>query len=134
GHVPGGRGSLVGEAAVVVQTRDPGHHAVQALVGWDPGGFWRAELPRRAELRFPPAAHAVRLDVGVGVEQVVRELSAALPQADALLGPRPAGNRSGLLIKSADRGATLTVLRPLRAAWSRDGLDVRVDVDPVDVL
>ena len=37
-----------------------------------------------------------------------------------------------LLIKADDRAATLTALRPLRETWSRQGVEVRLDVDPVD--
>jgi primosomal protein N' (replication factor Y) len=120
-------------ALVVVQTREPEHPAVQALVRWDPGGFWRTEAAVRAELRFPPAATAIRLDVaGTGVE-VAAELRRAVPVGDDVLGPLPGGERSTVLLRSGDRGATLAALAPLRREWSRAGLDVRVDVDPVDV-
>lgn len=129
----GGRGSLAPESAVVVQTREPGHHAVRALVQWDPGAFWREEARHRSELRFPPAAHAVRLDVRGDGRRVAVDLRSLLPGSDDVLGPRPLGERSGLLIKSADRSATLAALAPLRVAWSQEGLDVRVDVDPMGV-
>ncbi|MDP8960875.1 MAG: hypothetical protein M3N32_04565, partial [Actinomycetota bacterium] len=127
------RGSLAPEGAVVVQTREPGHHAVRALVHWDPGAFWREEARRRSELRFPPAAHAVRLDVRGDGRRVAVDLRSLLPKSDDVLGPRPLGGRSGLLVKSADRAATLAALAPLRAAWSHEGVDVRVDVDPIGV-
>lgn len=119
---------------VVVVTREPTHHAVQALVRWDPGGFWRTEAQRRTELRFPPVAYAIRLDVAGDGVRVVDDLAHALPADDEVLGPRPEGARSSVLVKSAEREASLEALAPLREAWSRDGLDVRVDVDPVDVM
>ncbi|MGH3441445.1 MAG: hypothetical protein ACRDUY_05265, partial [Nitriliruptorales bacterium] len=118
---------------VVVQTREPQHHAVRALVGWDPGGFWHAEVERRRELRFPPVALAVRFDVGDGAGQVDRELREALPAGDEVMGPRVVDGRHGLLVKSLDRTATLAALEPLRRAWSEAGYDVRVDVDPVEL-
>ncbi len=121
-------------ALVVVQTTDADHPAIQALVRWDPGGFWRAEAATRAELRFPPAVHAIRLDVGDGAERVAAELREGLAPGDTLLGPLPQGGRASLLVKADDRVVTLARMAPLRRAWSRDGLDVRVDVDPVDVL
>jgi primosomal protein N' (replication factor Y) len=120
------------EALVVVQSREPDHPVVQALVRWDPGGFWRSESAARAELRFPPSAHAIRLDVGADADRVAAELRPALPAGDDLLGPLPTGDRAGFLLKCDDRVGTLAALDPLRRAWSRDGLDVRVDVDPVD--
>lgn len=129
-----------GAATVVVQTPEPAHHAVQALVRWDPGGFWRAEVSRRAALRFPPVAHAIRVEVvGGGTEQVVDALRTSLPSGDDVLGPRLLPTAAGakatsrLLVKADDRQATLEALAPLRATWSRQGLDVRVDVDPIDV-
>ncbi|MDQ3931991.1 MAG: hypothetical protein M3252_04020, partial [Actinomycetota bacterium] len=128
-----GRASQAPAGVVVVQTHEPGHHAVRALVHWDPGAFWREETRRRSELRFPPAAHAVRLDVQGDGRRVAVDLRGLLPTSDEVLGPRPLGERSGLLIKSAERSATLAALAPLRVAWSQEGLDVRVDVDPIGV-
>lgn len=121
------------QGVVVAQTREPDHHAVRALVAWDPGGFWRAEVALRRALRFPPAAHAVRLDVAGDGAREAADLAGALPDGDEVLGPVPAGGRASLLVKCDDRVATTRALRPLREAWSRAGRDVRVDVDPVDV-
>ena len=118
-------------AEVVVDTREPEHPAVRALEAWDPGGFWRAEAELRSMLRFPPAAHAVRLEVAAGAGAAER-IRAALPDGDDLLGPVQHEGREGFLLKCDDRDATLEALRPLREAWSRDSVEVRVDVDPVD--
>jgi primosomal protein N' (replication factor Y) (superfamily II helicase) len=117
---------------VVVQTREPEHHAVAALAAWDIGSFWRAESALRAPLRFPPAANAVRLLLATEVPDALPAIRAALPPGDDLLGPLPVDGRHGWLIKSEDRSATLRGLRPLRDAWSRAGLEARLDVDPVD--
>lgn len=136
-HPEAGRGTRVPdrdrEAVVVVQTREPDHPAVQGLVRWDPGGFWRQEAASRGELRFPPAAYAIRVDAPVGsADTVGGQLAETLPDGDRLLGPVPARERAGFLVKSVDRVTTLAALVEVRSAWSRDGLDVRVDVDPVD--
>lgn len=136
-HPDAGRGTRVPDrersAVVVVQTREPDHPAVQALVRWDPGGFWRQEAVARAELRFPPAAYALRVDVPAAhAERVREELATTLPADDGLLGPVPTGARVGFLVKSEDRIGTLAAMRSPRRAWSQDDLDVRVDVDPVD--
>jgi primosomal protein N' (replication factor Y) len=118
---------------VVVVTRDPSHHAVDALRRWDPGAFWRQEAPLRAPLRFPPHAHAIRLEVaGDDPGTVLRAVRGVMPASDDVLGPVPADGRWLLLLKVDDRAATLAALRPLREAWSRTGVEVRVDVDPVD--
>lgn len=116
---------------VVVETREPEHPAVRALAAWDPGGFWRAEAELRAALRFPPAAHALRLEVA-GEPDASTRLREVLPAGDDLLGPVPHEGREAFLLKSDDRDATLAALRPLREAWSRAGVEARLDVDPVD--
>ena len=115
---------------VVVQTREPGHHAIQALVRWDASGFWEAEQPRRAELRLPPAAALVQLacaDVP-DAAAVAHELRQALPSGDEVLGPDLNG---ALLVKSDDLRGTLAALRPLREDWAKADRKVRVDVDPL---
>jgi primosomal protein N' (replication factor Y) (superfamily II helicase) len=116
---------------VVVQTREPLDPAVQALVRWDPEGFWRREAGRRADLGFPPARSLVVLSTqpedGLAVAD---DLRAAVPSADDVLGPDPKG---GVLVKSAALRGTLGALTPLRHAWSKAGRRVRVDVDPTPI-
>ena len=114
---------------VVLQTREPGNPAVQALVRWDPEGFWRAEAGRRAELAWPP--HASLLTLGAPpdhAEEVAAAVRGALPAADLVLGPDPDG---ALLVKSARLRGTLDALTPLRQDWGKRSVRVRVDVDPV---
>jgi primosomal protein N' (replication factor Y) (superfamily II helicase) len=128
-------GWAVGSAdvEVVVRTDEPDGAVVAALARWDPGGFWRDEAPRRAEIHFPPAAHAVALHVGGDPTPVVEVLVRLLP-FDRVLGPiREADGRHRFLLLPDDRGDLLQELRPWREAWSKDGRDVRVDVDPVDL-
>lgn len=124
------------DSRVVVQTREPDHHAIAALAAWDPGGFWRQEVALRAPLRFPPLTDAVRLEMLAGArlddQPLGDRLVAALPAADTLLGPLPEAGRDGYLITSDDRAATLAALRGLRERCSREGVELRVDVDPVD--
>lgn len=119
---------------VVVQTREPEHPVVQALVRWDPGGFWRKEAAARAELRFPPAATAIRVRVpGDRGEDLLEDLVGELPAEDRCLGPVGDGDQAEILIKAADRVASVRALRELRRRWSADGTDLWIDVDPVDV-
>ncbi len=134
--VHAGRSPEDGE--VVVQTREPDHPVIAALAAWDPGGFWRAEVATRASLRFPPSAHAIRLSVPSGArldDTSLRPLlDEALADGDELLGPLPDGGRDGYLVKCDDRPATLAALAPLRRRCSHAGVELRVDVDPVDAL
>jgi primosomal protein N' (replication factor Y) (superfamily II helicase) len=120
---------------VVVPTRDPEHHAVQALAAWDLGAFWRTEVSLRTPLRFPPVAHAFRLEVATDEPlALLGAVRASLPDGADVLGPIPVEDRHGLLIKSEDRDTVLDALRPLRESWSKAGVDARLDVDPVDSL
>jgi primosomal protein N' (replication factor Y) (superfamily II helicase) len=119
---------------VVVETRDPGHHALRALAAWDPDLFWEAESVLRQAVRLPPAVAVLRIEVhGRGVD--LRHLVApVLPAGDQLVGPLPLdASASAFLVKCVDRRATLAALRPVREELSRRGADVRLDVDPVDL-
>ena len=115
---------------VILQTREPGHPAVQALVRWDPSGFWEDEAPRRAELRLPPAATLIRLACAdpIAAAEVKAELRPALPPDDEILGPDLQG---ALLLKCATLRGTLAALVPLRSEWAKADRKVRVDVDPL---
>jgi primosomal protein N' (replication factor Y) len=122
------------EPQVVVETRDPGHHALAALVAWDADAFWRAEENVRRPLRLPPLAPAIRLDVPEDLSDALGRVRAHLAAGDDVVGPLPLERgRRALLIRSQDRTATLGALRPLRDVLSRQGVDLRVDVDPVDL-
>ena len=119
-------------STVVVQTRDPRHHVIQALASWDPGGFWRTEVALREPLQFPPLRHAIRVEVAD--DRLGAEFAEVIPGVDEMLGPLPVDGRSGFLIKSVDRAGTLEAIAPVRAAASQAGVECRVDVDPVDAL
>jgi primosomal protein N' (replication factor Y) len=125
-----------GEPDVVVEARDPEHHALRALVAWDPDVFWSEETRLRAAVRLPPAVAVVRLEVRPGRRgertDVRRDLGAVLPEGDELAGPLPLEDGGeAWLLRTADRPRSLAALVPVRAAWVRAGTDFRVDVDPV---
>ncbi|MEX2328595.1 MAG: hypothetical protein WD575_02605 [Nitriliruptoraceae bacterium] len=122
------------DAPVVVQTQRPEHPVIDALLRWDPGAFWRHEAPLREPLRFPPAAQAIRVEVAGDAALRVQEIRASLADGDDVLGPIPEGSRHRFLVRCDDRTRTLEALVPLRSVWSRDGVEVRIDVDPVGGL
>jgi primosomal protein N' (replication factor Y) len=122
---------------MLVQTSDPGHHAIQALVRWDPAFFWRHELPRRVELGFPPAR---RLLLFEGAEPGEAPAGSALvsgalgPKAE-LLGPAAMGRGWRIIAKVEDAEAAARALRPALAEASRSGGPrMSVDVEPLEVL
>jgi primosomal protein N' (replication factor Y) len=117
---------------VVVETRDRTHHALRALVEWDAAGFWAEETTARAPLGLPPVRWALRIESSdPGIAGPLRE---QLAPGDLVVGPLPLeGGRSAVLVLSDDRAATLTALRPYRDTLSRQGSELRLDVDPVDL-
>jgi primosomal protein N' (replication factor Y) len=118
---------------VVVETRDPDHHALRALAAWDADAFWAEETVLRAPLGLPPLRWAMRLE-GDASGDLAGRVRGAVATGDRVVGPLPLdGGRIALLVLADDRAATLSALRPLRDQLSRQGADVRLDVDPVDL-
>ncbi len=114
---------------LVLQTRQPTHPVVQALVRWDPEGWWREEGPSRALWDLPPSTALVAVTAPAGDgDRVAAELRAAMPADVAVLGPDLGGVT---LLKAPDLRPALAALAPLRAAWSTADRRVRVDVDPL---
>ena len=122
---------------LVLQTRHGGHHAVQALVRWDPEFFWRHELPRRVELRFPPARRLVLAEGPVPEEAAAARaaLADALGPKAELLGPAAMGRGWRIIAKVEDAEWAARALRPVLAETSRTGGPrMSVDVEPLEVL
>lgn len=132
---PSGGGARRGDggtAAVVVQTRHPDDRVVQALVRWDPDGFWRHEARTRAELRFPPAAVAVRIRAPTeAADEVAERLRGRLPDGDRVVGPAGEDGQAAFLLKCDRRPPALAALAEIRRELSAAGTDLWVDVDPV---
>jgi primosomal protein N' (replication factor Y) (superfamily II helicase) len=122
---------------MLVQTSDPGHHAIQALVRWDPAFFWRHELPRRIELGFPPARRLLLFEgtePGQAPEATTLVRAALGPKAE-LLGPAAMGRGWRIIAKVEDAEAAARALRPALAEASRSGGPrMSVDVEPLEVL
>jgi primosomal protein N' (replication factor Y) len=122
---------------LVLQTRNGGHHAVQALVRWDPEFFWRHELPRRVELGFPPARRLVLVEGPEPGEAAaaMAGLAAALGPKAELLGPAAMGRGWRIIAKVEDAESAARSLRPLLVEASRAGSPrLSVDVEPLEVL
>jgi primosomal protein N' (replication factor Y) (superfamily II helicase) len=62
---------------VLVQTREPGDAAIQALVRWDPWHFHRAESRRREEAGFPPGFPVFRVTGRGGLAEALETLPPA---------------------------------------------------------
>jgi len=121
-------------AQVVVETREPQHHALRALALWDPDLFWQEEMAVRRAVRLPPAVDLLRIEVHTPGIDLRRLVAPVLPSGDEIVGPLPLEEQaSAFLVKCIDRRQTLLALRDVRQDLSRRGADVRLDVDPIDL-
>ena len=109
----------------MVQTRQPGHEVLQAVLHADPARIVPGETARRRLLGLPPFGALARVS-GVSAEEYVRRLE-ALPDRNEpgvdVLGPRD----GSWLIRAPGPDA----LADLLAAVERPSGRLRVEVDPV---
>ncbi|MHB8907450.1 MAG: replication restart helicase PriA [Syntrophales bacterium] len=145
----GGRGDQPGR--VVIQTFNPGHYVIRRAREHDYTGFYADELPLRRQLVYPPFARLVGLHFSSlkkreGKEAVAafgaraRKLAAALAgEKIDVIGPaesplaRVRGRyRWQLLLRGKESRPLLLLARRLLEAAGRDGLEILVDVDPVN--
>ena len=120
---------------LLIQTSDPGHHSVQAVVRGDYRFFLRRELDERRELRYPPFTELVNIRIsGPHLDEVARAAGEAGRRGGGrVLGPVPLPGQDEpvveMLIKCVDATRVARELRPLVAATSAPDR-LRVDVDP----
>jgi len=124
-------GRWVHGGTVVAETADPEHPALRALVRWDPGVLWRSESERRRHAGYPPFTALARIDVKAGADRIAAEVAAAGLE---VAGPATARDGWVVLARAKKRTALLDALAPLVSGWRAQGEDVRVDVDPWEVL
>ena len=130
-------GPASGGGRLVLQTDEPGHHAVQAVVRGDYDFFLERELEARRELGYPPFSELVKLTAtGPDAAELTAEAATVCRAAGArVLGPitaRPPGRSEEelqTLVKCADALAVTPGLRGILAR-ARGGSRLRVDVDP----
>jgi primosomal protein N' (replication factor Y) len=115
-------GDRAGGGRVLLQTRQPDHPAVLAVVLGDPGRFAAAELERRQALRFPPAA-ALALVSGAGAA----DWAAAAAETAAPLGVEVLGPADDRWLVRAPDPATLA---DHLARIPRPATRLRIEVDP----
>jgi len=115
-------GPREGGGRVLMQTRRPGHPAVQALVRWDPSRFLLMEAERRTEAGFPPHDPVFRVEGPA-------DLAGALP-ADAMrtIVSTTEGERTVCLV--AVRREALARFRLEVVRLATEGALTRVEADP----
>ncbi|MCP9455426.1 MAG: primosomal protein N' [Nitrospira sp.] len=137
---------------VILQTRFPAHHAIQAVFLNSPSRFYDEELAVRRLLNFPPACHLASLSVSgtdrAEVEAAALQWQHCLEQLRnatlVILGPIPVPARTSrqlvrqqLLIKGSDREclsrAIRTSLDTMQSTHRTKRLKFVVDMDPIDL-
>jgi primosomal protein N' (replication factor Y) len=125
---------------LIIQTSEPGHHSIQAVVRGDYSFFLEKEAEQRRELSYPPFGELVRLRAsGTGAEELAQKAATTARAAGGkVLGPievreqapdGPPGAAFEMLVKCPDAyevAAGLRVILPGLSAGSR----LRIDVDP----
>ena len=100
-----GRGERPGHA--IIQTYQPDHPAIQAVVRADPEAFYAAELERRRQFGSPPFGRLVKLTVGLP------DANAAETEARAMADRLRAARRRAR-VRGRGRRARARVRRPPR--------------------
>jgi primosomal protein N' (replication factor Y) len=141
-----GRADKPGE--VLIQSANPSHYAVAAVLAGDYLAFAREEMGFRRELSYPPASGLIRLLLsGLRAEQVASEaenlaqrLKSALVGAE-VVGPSPGvyqklrGKfRYHLLVKITDPQRANACLEELSLEETASGVKLSVQVDPYDLF
>jgi primosomal protein N' (replication factor Y) len=136
-----GRGTRPGRA--IIQTYQPEHPAIRAVVDADAETFYDAELATRQSFGSPPFGSVVKLTVahehrdtaeaeGRRMATELRERAAAMGRRLAVLGPAPA-----YIARRAERWRFTVILRgedPVSVLGGDPGPPWSVDVDPESVL
>jgi primosomal protein N' (replication factor Y) (superfamily II helicase) len=141
-----GRAEKPGE--VYIQTRNPSHPVIAALVNGDRDGFYDAETAQRQSAGAPPFGRYAAIIISSEDEreaiEAARAVGASAPKADGMYvyGPAPAplamlrGRHRQRLLVHAQRSVELqTIMREwLGALQFPRGVRVGVDVDPYSFL
>jgi len=118
---------------IAIETAQPDHPAIRALVRWDPDALYRWEAGRRRETGYPPFAGLARIDVPPDhAPEVAEELRKV--GGLTVLGPAEREGKAVVVVRAKTRNALLERLRGPADRWRADGEPVRVDVDPREVL
>jgi primosomal protein N' (replication factor Y) len=141
-----GRAEAPGE--VLLQTFDPDHPVMQALLAGDLARFMASEAAQRRPGHWPPygrlAALIVSADSAEAADATARDLARAAPHGEgiAVLGPAPAPlailrgrHRRRLLLKTRRDIAVQPLLRMwLEKVQPHGAARIDVDVDPMSFL
>jgi primosomal protein N' (replication factor Y) len=147
----GGRGDQPGR--VVIQTFNPNHYAIRRAQEHDYVGFYEDELPLRRELGYPPFSRLIGLHFSslkkeegkkavAEIGKRAREMAGTLAGGKAdVIGPAesPLARLRGryrwqMLLRGKESRPLHLLAEKLIEGAERNGLEIRVDVDPVHFM
>jgi primosomal protein N' (replication factor Y) (superfamily II helicase) len=147
----GGRGDQPGR--VVIQTFNPAHYTIRRAQEHDYAGFYEDELPLRRQLGYPPFSRLIGMHLSslkkdegkkatVKIGARARELARALTGGEAdVIGPAesPLARIRGryrwqLLLRAKESRSLHLIVQKLIEDAGHDGLQIQVDVDPVNFM
>jgi primosomal protein N' (replication factor Y) (superfamily II helicase) len=124
--------------ALVIQSQNPQHYALDAVARQELPAFYRAELKFRAELGYPPFRRLALITVTGGERRLADEVAAALRASSRLTVYPPVAERRErarrIVVKGhADLpGALAAALEDFRGPRPRSRGIIDVEVDPVE--
>jgi primosomal protein N' (replication factor Y) len=138
---------------VVVQTFNPDHYAVRRAQNHDYQGFYEDEISLRKGLRYPPYVRLINLQISSanrdrgrsGIDIIGRlakqaVLNNKLDKVE-ILGPveAPVSKIRGryrwqILLKGGAAKGQIFMVDIIRAEAAKCGLEVKVDVDPMNFM
>ena len=144
-----GRGELRGK--VMIQTAFPQHYAIQHALRHDYEAFYESEIQFRRTFHYPPITSMIALvfrgdklpdveraaiDSGRRLEEAVAPLAGTRMQGPA---PAPLARIKGvwryhILIRSPHRVALRKAVESVMMSRKWKGVDVAIDVDPLNML
>ncbi len=147
-----GRGDSPGR--VIVQTFNPEHYAVKRAKEHDYPGFYGDEISLRRELGYPPFSRMVNLRISgtkkekvaedarqlgvlarrLSLDSSVREKVEVIGPAEAPIARIKGRYRWHLLLKGKDIKTLHTLVGNILAKTLEDGIDIKVDADPVNFM
>jgi primosomal protein N' (replication factor Y) len=144
-----GRGELRGE--VLIQTAFPQHYAIQHATRHDYEAFYEAEIEFRRTFHYPPVTSLIAIvfrgeqlgdveraaiDCGRRLEDAARPIAGVRMQGPA---PAPMSRIKGvyryqILIRATHRTALRRAVESVMTGKRWKGVDVAIDVDPINIL
>jgi primosomal protein N' (replication factor Y) len=126
---------IVGERGrLLLQTSDPGHHAVVALRRADPVGFFQVEIEARRAFGYPPVGELMVIEARDLDETDLRNSElVAIGGSATILGPAESPRGMRWLIQGHDLDRFKLELRAVVDRWRSAGASVRIDADPIEL-